>query len=78
MFTRSTKQIMTLLSQLTLTSSTKHNLITSMQEILYFIGLVERVTIMENSNGYSLTYICNNPRTMTIQHNWSFRQLLRT
>jgi len=63
--TRSTKQVMTLLNQPTLTSSTNPNANTFGKIILYFKGITQRVIIMKSPHGYNLTYRCNNLKTMT-------------
>lgn len=56
----STKRIMMFLNSSTTNYSTNPNII-FIEAIIYFSGLIQRVTIMENPNGYNLTYKCYNP-----------------
>ena len=74
--TRSAEEILRLLNALTASNSTSiQDSITSTKAIIYCGGPIQRATIIGSRNGYGLTYICVNPKRMSIPHNSSFNQL---
>jgi len=74
--TRFVEEILSLLNApITSNSSVNQDPINSIEAKIYYGGVMQWATIIESSNGYSLTYTCLNPKRMSIPHNCSFNQL---